>query len=104
MAVSAAILEIFNVKEWPDLEIWVWGPGTHLRFLITLFKSIDNLTIKKIIVETADIALERLTCSELRKLGGGGLCETVDEALCVGGAGEVRLLWSGWSSLSQGNK
>ena len=26
MAVSAAILEIFNVKEWPDPEIWVWGP------------------------------------------------------------------------------
>ena len=25
MAVSAAILEIFSVKEWPDLEIWVWG-------------------------------------------------------------------------------
>ena len=25
IAVSAAILEIFNVKEWPDLEIWVWG-------------------------------------------------------------------------------
>ena len=23
MAVSAAIFEIFNVKEWPDLEIWV---------------------------------------------------------------------------------
>jgi len=23
MAVSAAILEIFSVKEWPDLEIWV---------------------------------------------------------------------------------
>jgi len=22
-AVSAAILEIFGVKEWPDLEIWV---------------------------------------------------------------------------------
>jgi len=22
MTVSAAILEIFNVKEWPDLEIW----------------------------------------------------------------------------------
>ena len=27
MAVSAAILEIFNVKEWPDLEIWVWSPS-----------------------------------------------------------------------------
>jgi len=26
MAVTAAILEIFNVKEWPDLEIWVLGP------------------------------------------------------------------------------
>jgi len=25
MAVSAAIFEIFNVKEWPDLEIWVWS-------------------------------------------------------------------------------
>jgi len=25
MAVSLAILEIFSVKEWPDLEIWVWG-------------------------------------------------------------------------------
>ena len=24
--VFAAILEIFTVKEWPDLEIWVWGP------------------------------------------------------------------------------
>ena len=23
MAVSVAILEIFSVKEWPDLEIWV---------------------------------------------------------------------------------
>jgi len=31
MAVSAAILEIFSVKEWPDLEIWVWGPSGSLR-------------------------------------------------------------------------
>jgi len=27
MAVSVAILEILSVKEWPDLEIWVWGPS-----------------------------------------------------------------------------
>jgi len=27
MAVYVAILEIFNVKEWPDLEVWVWGPS-----------------------------------------------------------------------------
>jgi len=25
MAVSLAISEIFSVKEWPDLEVWVWG-------------------------------------------------------------------------------
>ena len=31
MAVSAAILEIFNVKECPDLEIWVWGPSRSLK-------------------------------------------------------------------------
>jgi len=31
MAVSAAISQIFSVKEWPDLEIWVWGPSRSLR-------------------------------------------------------------------------
>jgi len=31
MAVSVAILEIFSVKEWPDLEIWVWGLSRSLR-------------------------------------------------------------------------
>jgi len=30
MAISAAILEIFSVKQWPDLEIWVWGPSRSL--------------------------------------------------------------------------
>ena len=31
MAVSAAILEIFSVKEWPDLEIRVCGPSRSLK-------------------------------------------------------------------------
>ena len=31
MAVSVAILDIFRVKEWPDLEIWVWGPSRSLN-------------------------------------------------------------------------
>jgi len=31
MAISAAILEIFSIKEWPDLEIWVWGPSRSLK-------------------------------------------------------------------------
>jgi len=25
MAVSLAISQIFSIKKWPDLEIWVWG-------------------------------------------------------------------------------
>jgi len=33
MAVSAAILDIFNVKEWPDLEIWVWGLSRSSRIV-----------------------------------------------------------------------
>jgi len=31
MVVSLAILEIFSVKEWPDLEIWVWGRSKSLK-------------------------------------------------------------------------
>ena len=31
MAISAAILEIFSVKEWPDLEMWVWGCSSSLK-------------------------------------------------------------------------
>jgi len=31
MAVSVAILEVFIVKEWPDLEIWVWSPSRSLK-------------------------------------------------------------------------
>jgi len=31
MAVSLAISEIFSVKEWPDLEIWVWGRSRSLK-------------------------------------------------------------------------
>jgi len=31
MAVSLAISEILSVKEWPDLEIWVWGRSRSLK-------------------------------------------------------------------------
>jgi len=31
MAVYVAILEIFSVKEWPELEIWVWGLSRSLK-------------------------------------------------------------------------
>jgi len=31
MTVSLAISETFNVKEWLDLEIWVWGRSRSLK-------------------------------------------------------------------------
>jgi len=36
MAVYLAISEIFSVKEWPDLKIWVWGT----------FKVIENCAVR----------------------------------------------------------
>ena len=33
MAVSLAISDIFSVKEWPDLEIWVWGRSRSLKMV-----------------------------------------------------------------------
>jgi len=30
-AVSVAILEIFSVKAWPNLEMWVWGSSRSLK-------------------------------------------------------------------------
>ena len=39
ITVSAAILEIFSVKEWSDLYIWVWGPSRSLK----MFGSIDHV-------------------------------------------------------------
>jgi len=31
MVVSAAISEIFSVKKWPNLEMWVWGCSRSLK-------------------------------------------------------------------------
>jgi len=33
MAASLAISEIFSVKEWPDLGIWVWGCSRSLKMV-----------------------------------------------------------------------
>jgi len=32
-AVSLAISEIVGVKEWPDLEMWVWGRSRSLKMV-----------------------------------------------------------------------
>jgi len=31
LAVSLAISEIFSVKQWLDLELWVWGRSRSLK-------------------------------------------------------------------------
>jgi len=31
MAVSLAISQIFGIKEWPDLEVWVWGRSMSFK-------------------------------------------------------------------------
>jgi len=31
MAVSSAISQIFSVKEWPDLKMWMWGCSESLK-------------------------------------------------------------------------
>jgi len=33
MAILLAISEILSVKEWPDLEIWVWGRSRSLKMV-----------------------------------------------------------------------
>jgi len=31
MAVSLSISQVFGIKEWPDLEIWVWGRSRSFK-------------------------------------------------------------------------
>jgi len=33
IAVSLAISQIFSIKEWPDLEIWVWGRSRSFKMV-----------------------------------------------------------------------
>jgi len=51
MAVSLAISEIFSVKEWSDLEIWVWGHSRSLK--IARFDSLCMTFYWSAIVTTA---------------------------------------------------
>ena len=66
MAVSVAILEIFSVKEWPDLEIWVWGPSRSLkmaRFDKGKGKGLDTCYSATYMSQTRD--QQRFTISEV---------------------------------------
>jgi len=62
MAVSVAILEIFIVKEWPDLEIWVWGPSSSLKMarfdrpcMTFYWSAIVNVALSCTICELFDV-------------------------------------------------
>jgi len=55
MAISVAILEIFSVREWPDLEIWVWGLSRSLKMArfdrpcMTFYYHSSYLTVNNIV-------------------------------------------------------
>ena len=51
MAVSLAISETFSIKEWPDLEIWVWGSSRSLQMV--LFESLGAVSHLPYIVTMA---------------------------------------------------
>ena len=43
MAISVAISEIFSAKEWPDLEIWVWGHSRSLKMVpVESFRKVSH--------------------------------------------------------------
>jgi len=79
MAVSLAILEIFNIKERCDLKIWVWGRSRSLKmvrfdrpcmtfygfanssilYIFELFEYVLNNTFRKIFAtKSFDIATD----------------------------------------------
>jgi len=62
MVVSLAISEIFSVKEWPDLEIWVWGRSRSLKMarfnrscMAFYWSAIVTITISCTIFELFDV-------------------------------------------------
>jgi len=62
MAVSSAISEIISVKEWADLEMWVWGCSRSLKMArfdrpcMTFYQSaIVTITLSCTVCELFDV-------------------------------------------------
>jgi len=62
MAVSLAILEIFSVKEWPDLVIWVWDRSS--LGAVSYPPSIVTMAPSGIVCESLEITTY---CSKIAK-------------------------------------
>ena len=62
MAVSLAISEIFSVKEWPDLEMSVWGCSRSLKmaqfdrpYATFYWSAVVNIALSCTIFELFDV-------------------------------------------------
>ena len=67
MAVSLAISQIFSIKEWPDLEIWVWSRSTSLKmatfdrpYATFYWSAIVNIALSCTIFELFDVEFRDL--------------------------------------------
>jgi len=62
ITVSLAISDIFSVKEWPNLEIWVWGCSRSLKmarfdkpYMIFYWSAVVTIALSCIIFELFDV-------------------------------------------------
>jgi len=55
MAVCLAILQIFSIKEWPDLEVWVWGRSRSFIMATFYWYAIVTIAPSCTIFELFDI-------------------------------------------------
>ena len=62
MDLYVAILDIFSVKGWPDLEIWVWSPSRSLKmapfdrpYATFYWSAIVNIALSRTIFEFFDV-------------------------------------------------
>ena len=62
IAVSLAVSEIFSVKEWSDLEIWVWGRSKSCKMArfgrpctIFYWSAVVNIALSCTVFELFDV-------------------------------------------------